>query len=174
MEKRLITICKYELKFNYYVTDDGRVYSEISHKFLSPQLDKNGYEKVAMISTDGKRHRYSVHRLVLENFNPVENMSQLQVNHKDGDKRNNALKNLEWVTNYENTQHAILTGLRNFNGEKNPSAKLTEQQVCEIINLIQKSLSCAAIAQMYNVSASTIERIKKRKTWTSISKNFIF
>lgn len=94
MNKKLIIYCKYNLKFNYYVTDDGRVYSERSQKFLSPQLDKNGYEKVQMISIDGKRHRYSVHRLILENFNPVDNMQYLQVNHKDGNKRNNNLSNL--------------------------------------------------------------------------------
>jgi hypothetical protein len=62
MERKLITICKYTLKFNYYVTDDGRTYSEKTNKFLNHQLDKNGYEKVQMMSIDGKRHRYSVHR----------------------------------------------------------------------------------------------------------------
>ena len=54
--KKLITICKYDLKFNYYVTDDGKIWSERSQKFLTPQLDKNGYEKVQMISKDNKRH----------------------------------------------------------------------------------------------------------------------
>ena len=52
MEKKLITICKYPLKFRYYVTDDGRVWSERSNKFLSQTKDKDGYMKVALCSTD--------------------------------------------------------------------------------------------------------------------------
>lgn len=172
--KKKITKCKYELKFDYYVTDDGRVYSDVSKKFLSPQLDKNGYEKVVMTSTDGKRHRYSVHRLVMENFNPVENMSQLQVNHKDGNKRNNNLDNLEWCTNYENTLHAIRTGLRDNNGEKNPSARLTTQDVLNIVSLFKQNYTCAAIARQYHVHATTIEKIKKRQTWTSVTNSLDF
>mgnify|MGYP002516354426 CR=1 FL=1 len=174
MKQKLITICKYKLKFNYYVRDDGTIYSEQTNKILSPQLDKNGYEKIQMMSTDGKRHRYSVHRLVLENFAPVENMASLQVNHKDGNKRNNKLDNLEWVTNYENTQHAIHNKLRDFNGEQNPSAKLTEKNIYDIIELFHKGLSCAAIARQYGVCSSTIERIKSRKSWVSVTKNLKF
>lgn len=174
MKQKLITVCKYDLKFNYFVREDGKIYSEKSDKFLSPQLDKNGYEKIQMISTDGKRHRYSVHRLVLENFNPVKNMEKLQVNHKDGNKRNNNLNNLEWVTNYENTLHAIKTGLRNNNGENNPSSKLTEKDVYKIIDLFKEGKSCAFIAKQYNVSSSAIERIRRRETWKSVTKNLDF
>lgn len=112
MTKKLITNCKYELKFNYYVQDDGKIFSERTNKILSVQLDKDGYEKVQMMSTDGKRHRYSVHRLVLENFNPIENMNKFQVNHIDGNKRNNNLSNLEWVTCSENLIHAHKIGLK--------------------------------------------------------------
>lgn len=174
MRKKIITFCKYQLKFDYYVTDDGRVYSDKTKKFLSPQLDKNGYEKIQMMSTDGKRHRYSVHRLVLENFHPIDGMEKLQVNHKDGNKQNNKLENLEWMTNYENTRHAIDNKLRDFNGEKNPSAKLTKQQVYEIVNLFRQNVSCAEIAKKYGVDASTIGRIKNRILWTSVTKDLIF
>lgn len=174
MKQKLITICKYDLKFNYYARDDGTIYSETSNKILSPQLDKNGYEKVQMMSTDGKRHRYSVHRLILENFNPIDDMDKMQVNHIDGNKRNNRLSNLEWVTNYENTQHAIQNKLRDTTGENNPSAKLTKEDIYNIVELFQKQFSCAAISKMYGVNASTIERIKRRESWNSVTKNLKF
>ena len=75
MEMKLVSICKYPLKFDYYVTDDGRVWSGKSKKFLSQSEDKNGYMKVGLCSIDlppKKVHRYSVHRLIMENFCPVE------------------------------------------------------------------------------------------------------
>lgn len=112
MEQKLITICKYSLKYNYYVIDNGSIFSEKTNKILSTHLDRYGYEKVRLISIDGKRHTYSVHRLVLENFNPIDNMENLQVNHKDGNKLNNNLDNLEWVTPKENIKHAIKNNLR--------------------------------------------------------------
>ena len=127
--KKLITKCKYNLKFNYYITDDGKVWSERTQKFLSFQYDKNGYVKVQMRSTDNKSHRYSVHRLVLENFKPVENMENLQVNHIDGNKKNNNLTNLEWTTSEENIRHAIDNNLR---ATINGASKLTPEQVIEI------------------------------------------
>lgn len=137
MKKKLITISKYPLKFNYYITDDGRVYSERTNHYMAKRLDKDGYEKVALVSTDNKRHRYSVHRLVLENFDPVPNMDKLQVNHKDGDKTNNFLENLEWCTCKENIEHAIKNGLRhNQRGENNNASKINEEQVKENIQLL--------------------------------------
>ena len=80
MIKKKIVNCRYELKFDYYVTDDGRVWSDRSNKFLNPQAYKDGYQKVQLMSIDGKRHRYFIHRLVLENFCPIDNMSELQIN----------------------------------------------------------------------------------------------
>ena len=151
MKKILITKSKYPLKYNYYITDNGQIFSEITNKILTTQLDKDGYEKVRLISTDGKRHRYSVHRLMLENFEPRKNMSELQVNHIDGNKQNNNLNNLEWVTPSENIKHAYAIGLKNQSGEANNAAKLTEKQVIEIIE------------KEYGVSICTIKLIKDKK-----------
>lgn len=172
MKSKKIKNCKYDLKFDYYVTDEGEIWSSKSKKFLSKQLDKNGYEKVQMISTDGKRHRYSVHRLVLENHDPVPNMINLQVNHKDGNKRNNKLTNLEWCTPKENVHHAIKNGLRTrINGE----AKLTPEKVLEICFLLkEKKITQKEIAKQYEVSVSAIERIKAKKLWKSITQDFDF
>lgn len=175
MQKKLITNCKYELKFNYYVQDDGKIFSERTNKILSVQLDKDGYEKVQMMSTDGKRHRYSVHRLVLENFNPIENMNKFQVNHIDGNKRNNNLSNLEWVTCSENLIHAHKIGLKNQSGEHNNASKLTEEQVKEIINmLLEHKYIYGQIAEKFGVSDDTIGSIKRKERWKYLTENIDF
>jgi hypothetical protein len=173
--KKLIKICKYPLKFNYYVTDDGRVWSEKSHKYMATREDRNGYLKVVLVSSEtpeGKRHRYSVHRLVLENFCPIENMENFQVNHKDGDKTNNKLENLEWVTCQENINHAIKNNLR---AKVNGSAKLTKSKVFEIIELLlSKKYTNVEIARRYNVNEETIGRIKRKQSWKDLTQNIDF
>lgn len=87
----------------YRVSNLGRV-SGIKSPILTPEITYNGYLRIAI----QKKH-YLIHRLVLETFNPVENMDKLQVNHIDGNKENNCLNNLEWVTPSENKKHAIYT-----------------------------------------------------------------
>ena len=172
-----ITHCKYELKFNYFANEDGTIYSEKTNKILSPQLDKNGYEKVQMISIDGARHRYSVHRLILENFNPVENMENLQVNHIDGNKRNNSLSNLEWCTCKENVAYAIIHNLRaDQKGDKNPAAILSETQVLGIIERLKNHdyRIYHDIAKDYGVSDDYIGQIKRKERWKYLTEDINF
>ncbi len=170
-----IVNCKHELKYDYYVTEDGHVWSEYSHKFIRELPDKNGYLKVRLSSTDlpkGKQHAYSVHRLVLENFKPCNGMENLQVNHIDGDKTNNSISNLEWTTCSENIHHAINNNLR---AEINGAAKLTKEQVKEIIQLLlSKKYTYKQIGEMYNVGEETIGRIKRKKSWKELTKDINF
>ena len=147
-----IVNCKYDLKYDYYANDNGSIYSAISNKTLSYQLDKDGYAKVQLSSTDGKRHRYSVHRLILENFQPVENMDKLQINHIDDNKLNNKLENLEWCDSSYNNTHAYKIGLKSQAGDKNNASKLTEKEVLEIIDLLlSKQFTYKEIALKYGV-----------------------
>jgi hypothetical protein len=90
---------------NYYIFPDGRIYSKNFHIFMKQFLHINGYY---IININGKNHM--VHRLVARYFIPNPENKPL-VNHKDGNKLNNNVENLEWVTHQENTQHASDTGL---------------------------------------------------------------
>ena len=92
--------------YHYFATDDGHIYSEHLKRNISEYFDKDGYKKVRLSNGDGSRKVFSVHRLILEAFEPNPNSDKLQVNHKDGDKTNNALSNLEWTTCKENINHA--------------------------------------------------------------------
>lgn len=163
--KKLITRCKYDLKFNYYVTDDGRIWSDRTQKYLSPQYDKNGYVKVQMRSTDNCSHRYSVHRLVLENFKSVDGMEKLQVNHIDGNKQNNCLNNLEWTTCKQNIEHAINNDLR---AKINGSSKLTEAQVIEIYRRASNGERNIDLAKEFDIHPDQVGRIKNKKSWKKL------
>lgn len=84
-------------------------YSIKKGKMLKPILNKKGYYKVSL-SKKQKEKRFFIHRLVAIHF--IENpLSKEQVNHKDGNKKNNRADNLEWCTNLENQRHAIKNGL---------------------------------------------------------------
>jgi len=98
---------------------DGRV-AYFSQTVLKPGLDHKGYLKV-FLSVKSKQYTRRVHRLVAKTF--IENKLNLpQVNHKDCDKNNNNVDNLEWCTNLENMQHAFKNGIflkRDLNNRKN-------------------------------------------------------
>lgn len=96
---------------NYEVSDRGRVRNIEKDFILKLTLDKStGYMVVSMLGDDGKRYKRGVHTLVAKAFllNPEK---KRVVNHKDADKTNNILENLEWSTDSENMLHAFKNGL---------------------------------------------------------------
>ena len=90
---------------NYEVSDDGQVRNSLSGKILKGRLSKSGYLQVSikMLDTQKFQNQY-IHRLVAEYFIPNED-NKREVNHKDGNKINNNVENLEWVTPSENQIH---------------------------------------------------------------------
>lgn len=88
---------------NYLIYDDGRVFNTNSGKFLKGNIGENGYLYYRLSKNGSKKMFYS-HRLVALHFLP--NPTNLPVvNHKDGNKLNNSVENLEWVSYSENTAH---------------------------------------------------------------------
>ena len=86
----------------YDVTDDGRVYKKDGTE-LNYHYVKRGYKTVCLVE-NSRTHTKLVHRLVAEAFIPNPN-NLPQVNHKDEDKENNTVNNLEWCTNYYNNHY---------------------------------------------------------------------
>ena len=180
----------------YLVSDEGHVKSverfvktfngekeclrHIPETYPLKEKDIRGYKNVFIIQYDLdmkpiKRYMRQVHRLVLETFNPVCNMENLQVNHIDGNKSNNKLSNLEWVTPKKNTVHAhkVLNHKRDQDGENNSMSKLTTNQVIEIVKRIngRKKERDSKIAKDYGVSRKTIENIRLNRTWKHIPRD---
>lgn len=91
---------------NYSVSTWGRVRNDVSGDLIAQEKNPKGYMRVS-IGSVGKRHHLKVHRLVAEAFVPNPD-GKPQVNHKDGNNRNNSFTNLEWVTDEENKAHQKL------------------------------------------------------------------
>jgi hypothetical protein len=97
---------------DYEISNLGRIKSKKGNKqiIMSTSISNAGYKTVKM-RKDGKYYTKTVHKLVALHFLSKET-ENLIVNHKDGDKTNNFVDNLEWITNSENIKHAYESGLR--------------------------------------------------------------
>ena len=112
------------------VSSQGRVRSNLrNERILKPTKDAKGYLRLR-ITVDRVKYSYKVHRLVAQAFIPNPD-NKPQVNHIDGNKANNSVNNLEWVSNKENAQHAIRTGL--FDNTYKGSLKENEKRKKKII-----------------------------------------
>ena len=101
---------------NYAVNEQGEIFSHTKQRKLTPKVNHDGYLRIQLWS-GGKCEFVSIHRLIAETFLPNPDVKPF-VNHKDGNKRNNDVSNLEWCTPRENNLHARRTGLQKSDGDK--------------------------------------------------------
>lgn len=99
-------------------------------------------------------------------------MSDLEVNHIDGDKLNNHLTNLEWVTGRDNMLHAYDTGLIDNRGERSPHAKLSKADVLEILQRLDTGELQKDIGLDYGVSDKYISQINRGHRWRSVKEEY--
>ncbi|RXF11132.1 hypothetical protein EG878_14850 [Enterococcus faecalis] len=112
-----------------------------------------------------------IHRLVLLHHG-YNKHNKPNVNHIDGNKANNHISNLEWVTHKENMEHANRLGLIKHNppkGERAGSAKFSNEDAIKISEMLDQGVSTKEIAKIYGVSTMTILRLKKGDTWSSVT-----
>ena len=129
---------------NYRIDEYGNVYSNKHWNWikLSQKITKKGYASI-VLRRNGESHDFRVHRLVMMNFGDSDDFT-LQVNHKDGNKLNNHISNLEWTTSLENVHHAIRTGLWKPDmakhvpryGLDNPNGRHSDEKVNKILEEI--------------------------------------
>jgi hypothetical protein len=156
---------------NYTISEDGVILSN-SGRFLNKEdksithsLTDDGYEFIRL-SLNYKIKKHFVHRIIAQHFIPNPNGLE-QVNHIDGNKRNNVISNLEWCSRQDNMKHAALNNLMQ-NGSDRPSSKLTEKQAIEIKN---SKLSGSELAKIYGVSKNTALLIKRGLKWSYLKCN---
>lgn len=127
-------------------------------------LDSFGYPVVGLYKKS-KGNQRKVHRLVALAFIPNPE-NKPAVNHRDGNKQNNNIENLEWVTNRENTNHAYLNKLIvAAKGERNSQAKLTIELVNKAKELHALGWTYEAIGQVIGVKGLHVSRIIKGTRW---------
>jgi hypothetical protein len=160
---------------DYEVSNIGRVRRSLTAikrnstkrgRMLSLKSDKNtGYVRVSLRSRDGKLLREQVHRLVARAF-LGDHRRGCHVNHIDGNKENNEASNLEWCTPQENVRHAWRTGLSSpSKGEDHGGSKLKKRDVEVIRDADKRGVQLGNIAEVFNVTLSTISLIVRNKTW---------
>lgn len=118
----------YELKEDnkYLINKNGDIKNTKTNKILTPGKTTNGYYTVSL-SNNGKRKSYYIHRLVANNF--INNPNNYkEINHKDGNKQNNRVDNLEWCDRSYNLTHAYKNGLKKTpRGKDSPYSKKVMQ-----------------------------------------------
>lgn len=148
----------------YEVSDDGHVRNSRTKRILKDRFDANGYVQAYLYSEEGKAKNYHTHRLVADAFlekDPIRD----QVNHRDGNKLNNSVDNLEWCTKSENTRHAYENGLIKANMKPAIKAhtKIFEKDIPNIFRMRNNGTPIKEIASVYEVAPNTIYEILKRR-----------
>ncbi|EOZ4222909.1 NUMOD4 motif-containing HNH endonuclease [Escherichia coli] len=145
----------------YKVTENGDIISCRKSKKLSHGIKPGGYAFVGLYPGGGKRPSYKmVHRIVADVF--IDNPDgKPEVNHKDGNKLNNKVENLEWVTRTENAKHGFDSGLL-VHGFNHHFCKLTPEQVKSIYKSKGKYRD---IAKEFGVCAQTVCNIKNKSAY---------
>jgi hypothetical protein len=148
------------------IHEDGRVFSENTKDFLKQNF-YNGYFTVSFY-IEKKHHTLRAHRLVAETFldNPY---NKSLVRHKDGNKKNNIVSNLEWCSSYEITKQACDEGkFKAKSGEECPKSKLSY----EIVDYMRKVYKpkdsvygISGLADFFGVHRRTVSNIVNNKTW---------
>ena len=147
---------------HYEIYPDGRVFSQMTNKFLKFRTDKDGYFDVTLVyNSEGNRMPFRIHRLVaLKYLEKPENYNV--VNHKDLNKQNNNVSNLEWSTVALNTQHGY-----NYSAYSN----IRKVKSIEMDGTIHVFPSTSHAARYYNYSnPTTIQAILEGRKPNPITK----
>lgn len=145
-------------KSGYYVSNFGRIKGKYV-EFLKKSLTSAGYEMCGL---------GLVHRVVYETF-IGDIPEKMQINHKDFNKKNNCIDNLECLTASENQIHAVVnkkTKLRK--GSENPMSCLKEDDVIEIYKLFKLGKTNEEVSELYNIHSRYVSLIRHGKRWKHI------
>jgi len=152
-----------DFRGKYFINACGKVRN--LKRELKFQTKWNGYNNVSF-TMNGKTRTFKVARLVALHFiaNPE---NKPMVNHKDGNKLNDHIDNLEWCTAKENVRHAFTAGLKSnhIKGERVHCSKLKPDDVVYIRNSKEMGIT---LAEKFGVTNQTISFTRNRRNWKHI------
>lgn len=162
----------------YYISNYGQIKTD--DRYMSPSI-RGKYLRITLrYKENGKKisKSYSIHRLVCEYFCKPNYNNLPTVDHIDGDTTNNYYKNLEWCSYKEQAKRAYNLGLTYIPcGEESHLTTISEDLARNICELLSKGLNVTEIRNELGLStkySEIIARIRKRKTWKWLSKNYDF
>lgn len=172
----------YNLKPYYQISNYDRILNKETGYILKHRFDEKGYVIYSLRGANGNSINVYLHRLKMLMFNYIEGCEELTVDHKDCNKLNNRLSNLEWVTHGENTLRAIYNGIHPV-GEDYYNSILTNDEVEIICLKLSQGVPISDIVnyiegiihprQSPNIK-SIIYSILHRESWKSISQRYEF
>lgn len=154
---------------NYAITNSGLVFNLNTGVNLKPYISNRGYKVLKFRNNNGGLNTRSIHRLVLITFGPEPGEGQTQANHIDGDKLNNYITNLEWVSNKENWLHAktkLGRKMYGVEGVRLSAHKLTEEKAKEIRRLSkEEGLTYNQLAKRFGIGKCTAKSVVRGWSW---------
>jgi hypothetical protein len=159
----------------YQVSNLGRIKVHREKQKYKPMLCSiratnslsNGYKNITL-GFKSRKKTFLIHRIVMLAFYGPPGGGMV-VNHKDGIKYNNNLKNLEYITQKENIAHARENG-KIPRGEQHYFSKFSEKDIIKVKKLIADGLTQKEVAHLFNVRQPTIHKIITGKTWSHLFK----
>lgn len=156
---------------HYEISNHGRVKSFVSDtggKILKG-MDVRGFQTVGIV-VNAEKKQFCVHKLTAEFFIQKEDNNQTVVIHKDWDKSNNQISNLEWVTSevsYQRTHKKILDEQRR-SGHIVTNSKLKPEDIVLLKTMLNKGIKQNVIARLFAISEMQVTRIKRNENWSHI------
>lgn len=155
---------------DYFIDTNGAIFKKDEDEYIEIKSrdDQRGYLQVDIKDREGNRKTVKVHLALMHTYKPLKNYSGMIVNHKDGNKHNNNIDNLEWLTYRGNTEHAMKNGLR-----KN-TTYLSEDAVKRVAKMLNDGMSISDINAETDIPKHVISDIRRKKSYSFFTKKYNF
>lgn len=171
-----------DIKINMYeVSNMGHIRNKLNGHMMSLYPSEKGYMMATLMINTNKSRSIKIHRIVAKTFIPNDDIDCTEVNHKNGNKTDNSVSNLEWVTHIQNIHHAYTNNMVPIlRGTDNGNSKLSEDDVRLICILLVRF--CGKLSMVFHkvnsiktdkrINIYNIIDIKTKRTWKHISDEY--